>query len=286
MTTDSIYKTVAGRQAILNAYDHALATYWPPHETLTVPTRYGDTFVVTTGNAAAPPLVLLHGASSNSAVWAGDAAVYGPHFRVYAVDLIGEPGKSAETRPSWDGPAFAEWLADVLDGLGLQAASVLGISQGGWVALHFATMWPRRLSRLVLIAPGGVVDDRPSFLLKAVGYSILGRRGRDRLQRSIMGDATMPQEVADYMALIMDSFKPRIGKLPVYADEELRRLTMPVLMIGGDSDVIRDEAAIAARLTALLPDVRAVIIPGAAHALADTTAITLPFLLGEMIKTG
>lgn len=278
MRTETIYKSDAGREAILAAYDAALSTYWPVHETQMVPTRYGDTFVVVAGQPGAPPLVLLHGAGSNSAVWAGDAAAFAPHCRVYAVDLVGEPGKSAPTRPPWEGPAFAEWLADVLDGLGLEKVTLLGISQGGWTALKFATTWPERVDRLILLAPGGVVKDRASFLMKAIGYSLLGERGTASLKHLVMGNVAIPAELDDYLTLIMTEFKPRIGALPLFTDEELSRLAMPVLLIGGDQDVIRDEVAIAARLEARLPDVQTSILPGVGHTLTATTAYTLPFL--------
>jgi pimeloyl-ACP methyl ester carboxylesterase len=278
MRTETIYKSDAGRAAIMAAYDAALSNYWPAHETLLVPTRYGDTFVVVAGQPGAPPLVLLHGAGSNSAVWAGDAAAFAPHYRVHAVDLIGEPGKSAPTRPPWDRPAFAEWLADVLDGLKLARVALLGISQGGWTTLNFATTWPERVEQLVLLAPGGVVKDRTSFLLKAVGYSLLGERGQEATKRLVLGDVEIPAELDDYLTLIMTEFKPRIGALPIFTDEELSRLAMPVLLIGGDRDVIRDEVAIAARLERLLTDVQIVILPGVGHTLTATTAYTLPFL--------
>jgi pimeloyl-ACP methyl ester carboxylesterase len=278
MRTESLYKTVAGQQAIMAAYDAALAMYWPAHETLNVPTRYGETFVVVAGPPDAPPLVLFHGAGSNSAVWAGDAAAYAPYFRVYAVDLIGEPGKSAPARPPWDGPAFAEWLADVLDRLRLPRVALLGISQGGWTALKFAVAWPERVERLILLAPGGVVKDRPSFLLRAVGLSLLGSRGTEKIKRLVLGDTEIPSELDAYLTLIMTEFKPHIGALPIFSDEELARLTMPLLLIGGDRDVIRDETAIAVRLKALAPDVQAVILPGVGHTLTETTTYTLQFL--------
>lgn len=283
MRTESIYKSTAGQQAIQSAYDRALAAHWPPHAVLTVPTRYGDTAVIAAGEPAGPPLVMLHGAGSNSAVWAGDARVYGPHFRVYAVDLIGEPGKSAPARPPWDGPAFAEWLADVLDGLGLGRASLLGISQGGWTALKFATTYPERVERLVLLAPGGVVADRPSFLLRAVSSSLLGKRGADSLKRLVLGDTALPADLDEYITLIMNEFRPRVGALPLFSDTELARLTMPVLMIGGDRDAIRDEEAIAARLEAVLPQAETVILPGVGHTLTETTAYAQPFLMAETV---
>lgn len=283
MGTEMIYKTVAGQQAIMTAYEQALAAYWPPHEQRTVPTRYGDTAVFVTGEPGAPPLVMLHGAGSNSAVWAADAHAYAPDFRVYAVDLIGEPGMSAPTRPPWDGPAFAEWLADVLDSLDLERVVLLGISQGGWTALKFAVTYPERVDRLVLLAPGGVVSDRPSFLLRAVGLSLLGKRGTDSLTRYVMGDADLPPEVEAYMALIMSEFKPRIGALPLFTDEKLARLTMPALLIGGDRDVIRNEEQIATRLEGLVPHLQTVILPGVGHTLTKTTAYVRPFLMKETV---
>ncbi|MEZ4517467.1 MAG: hypothetical protein R3C44_11760 [Chloroflexota bacterium] len=120
---------------------------------------------------------------------------------MYAVDLIGEPGMSAPTRPPWDGPAFAEWLADT-DGLGLEHAMLLGISQGGWTALKFAVTYPERVDRAC--SHPVAVADRPSFLLWAVGLSFWASAGIDSLTRYVMG-MHLPPEVEAYMALIIAS---------------------------------------------------------------------------------
>jgi len=80
---------------------------------------------------------------------------------------------------------------------------------------------------------------------------------------------------------ISQHFKPRVATLPIFTDEELRRLTMPVLLLGGDQDALRDMDRIAARLGALLPDLRVTILSGAGHALLDTVPHILPFLTVE-----
>ena len=113
----AICKSPAGASAVLAQYDAQLARWPVPCTMQAVPSRYGATFVSASGNAAAPPLVLLHGAGSNSAMWAGDVAAYSQRYRVYAVDLLGEPGKSAPVRPDWPGPTYVEWQGDVLDAL-------------------------------------------------------------------------------------------------------------------------------------------------------------------------
>jgi pimeloyl-ACP methyl ester carboxylesterase len=142
LTLQSIYKSPAGEQAVMALYDSWLARWPAPYTTLNVPTRHGSTFVIASGAEAALPLVLIHGAGTNSTMWAGDVADYSRHYRVLAIDLPGEPGKSAPNRPSWDGPAYAEWLEDVLNALPLEAVTIIGLSQGAWTALKFAISHP------------------------------------------------------------------------------------------------------------------------------------------------
>jgi pimeloyl-ACP methyl ester carboxylesterase len=259
MSTQSIYKSPAGERAVMALYDKVLADHWPkPYDALNIPTR--------------------HGAGSNSAIWAGDVAVYSQGHRVYAVDLPGEPGKSAPNRPAWDSPAYAEWLEDVFDALEIKKGTLLGVSQGGWTALKFATYQPQLVEKLVLLCPGGVVPDRTSFYIRFLPLLLLGRRGVRRANRMLFGDQPVPEEADEYLTLALTHFKPRTGVVPVFSDEALRRLSMPVLLLGGTRDAIRDTQRIAARMEKLLPQLTAIVIPGAGHVLLDTRDHILPFL--------
>jgi pimeloyl-ACP methyl ester carboxylesterase len=56
---------------------------------------------------------------------------------------------------------------------------------------------------------------------------------------------------------------------------------MPVLLLGGAKDALRDIPKIAARMESLLPDLAVRIIPGAGHAVLNTTPYIVPFLLNE-----
>ena len=106
MTTKSIYRSPAGEMKIMALYAAVLARWPVEHETFKLPTRQGNTFIIASGEKSAPPLVLLHGAASNAVSWVGDVAAYCRHFRVVAVDLPGEPGKSSQNRPAWEGPGY------------------------------------------------------------------------------------------------------------------------------------------------------------------------------------
>jgi pimeloyl-ACP methyl ester carboxylesterase len=261
------------------AWYDALLARWPvAHTTLNIASRYGSTFVIASGKESAPPLILLHGAGSNSAMWAGDFVEFSRHYRVYAVDLLGEPGRSAPVRPDWKSAAYAEWLGDVLDALKIERAILVGLSQGGWTALKFATSRPERVHKLVLLTPGGITPDRLSFALRAITLSFFGRWGIERINRMVFSPLPIPAEINDAITLIMSNFRPRIGVLPIFSDAELQRLTMPTLLLMGQDDTLRDAARIAERMRKLVPALTTDIIPRAGHALFNTTSRILPFL--------
>jgi pimeloyl-ACP methyl ester carboxylesterase len=278
MKTESIYKTPAGEQAVMALYDSVLEQWPIPYERLFVPTRHGDTFVIACGNPAGPPLLLLHGAGTNSAIWAGDVTLYGRDYRLYAVDLLGEAGKSAPNRPPWQGPAYVEWLEDVLAALKVDRLALVGISQGAWTALKFAVARPERVEQLVLICPGGIVPDKLSFILRAIPLSLLGRWGATRLAQLIYAGQPLPTGTLDATILFMRHFKPRLGVLPLFTDDELRRLTMPTLLLGGGRDALRDNQKIGSRLAQLLPSLQVKIVPEGGHALLNTKSYVMEFL--------
>ncbi|MDQ1300692.1 MAG: hypothetical protein QG637_612 [Chloroflexota bacterium] len=278
MSEGSLYKSVEGQRVVMAHYDRLLARWPAPYETVRVATRYGETFGIVKGEASAPPLVLLHGANSNALAWGGDVAEFSRFFRTYALDVIGEPGRSAPARPPWAGPAYAEWLADVLDGLNLSTTALLGISQGGWLALKFATQRPERVTKLALLAPGGIVMPRLSFLLRAIPLSFMGRWGAEAINRIVFGRQPIAAEVMVVMNEIMTHFKPRIEPPPLYTDAELAALTMPILLLAGAEDALLPSEKVAARLSRLAPAVTARILPQTGHVLHTLAPEIVPFL--------
>jgi pimeloyl-ACP methyl ester carboxylesterase len=275
---NSIYKSVGGKQEIMAWYDKFLAGWPVPYQTQMVSTRYGNTHIISSGEESLPPLILIHGASSNATSWAGEVAAYSQHFHVMAIDVIGEPGKSASTRPAWEGNAYSEWLAEVIDGLHLEKVILLGISQGGWIALKYATAHPQRVTKLVLLSPGGIVPTRVLFIFKAIFYTSLGSWGSQQLNRYVYGRQPINPVVLQFMNAIMTHVKARIDKEYLFSDQELARLTMPVLLVGGTEDAIRSIEQMDARLKKHLPHLETIVIPHQGHVLMAVSDRVFPFL--------
>ena len=173
-----IYKTREGEQAIKSAYRQLLSRWPVPAEQRTIATGHGETFVITCGPTDAPPVVLLHGSGANAVMWAGQVATWAEHWQIHAIDIIGEPGLSAPFRPPLNSDAYAAWLDEVFDGLALTQTAIVAASLGGWLALDYAIRRPGRVSRLALLAPGGIGRQKWGVLITAVLLLPLGRRGR------------------------------------------------------------------------------------------------------------
>ncbi|WP_370946529.1 alpha/beta fold hydrolase [Amycolatopsis sp. cg5] len=275
----NIYKSEAGRQLLEGKYREALKTWPVEHETLTVPTREGDTFVVASGPADAPPVIALHGSMANTLRWLGSVGEWARNHRVYAVDIIGEPGLSAPARPPMDTDAYALWLSDVLRELGIERATVIGESLGGWLALDFATRRPEQVTSLVLLTPGGVGRQKMAVLFKALFWRMFGEWGQRRALATAIGTELDPV-AASYVLAISKNFKPRTKPLPVFSDETLRVLKMPMLVVVGARDQMLDTTQTASRLGAAAAQARIEVLPSAGHYLPDQTKVITEFLAG------
>jgi 4,5:9,10-diseco-3-hydroxy-5,9,17-trioxoandrosta-1(10),2-diene-4-oate hydrolase len=106
-----------------------------------------------------PALVLLHGSGPGVSGWSnfrGNFPVFAGQFRTVVMDM---PGFGRSERPELDRAyprVAADGLARLLDGIGIEKASLLGNSMGGYVALEFALAYPERVERMVLMGPGGL----------------------------------------------------------------------------------------------------------------------------------
>ena len=171
---NSIYRTPEAQRQIETQYRDFLKQWPVRNRQFHVPTSQGDTFVIASGDEDKPPLVLLHGAMANSITWMGDIAALTRSFRVYAVDVIGEPGLSAPSRPSVHSDEYASWLSDLVGLLGLDRFSLAGVSLGGWLALDYATRRPESIDRMVLVCPAGVGRQKIGILFKLLLLNIVG----------------------------------------------------------------------------------------------------------------
>ncbi|MEY9944779.1 alpha/beta fold hydrolase [Kitasatospora sp. GAS1066B] len=266
----------------LAAYDALLARWPVPSQTRLLTSRFGSTHITACGPADAPPLLLLHGGGTTAAVWFANAAALSRTHRLYAVDRIGEAGRSlrGDHPPRTPAELFG-WLDTVLDGLGLTApAAVLGHSYGAWLALGYALRAPERVSRLVLLDPTQCFAGyRPGYLLHALPMLLrpTAARARAFLAWETAGAPIDPAFLDLYgLAAELPDSRPVVGKRPTAT--QLRGFTTPTLVLLAADSRPHHPRRVDTAARRLLPGVETVIIPGVSHH-------GLPFQRAEQVNT-
>ncbi len=197
-----------------------------------------------TRQGSGPPLLLLHGNGEDGGYFVHQTEYFSRHYTVYALDTRGH-GQSPRGAGPFTMARFAQDLLDFMDEQKLERAHLLGFSDGGNIALTFALLHPERVDRLVLnganLDPGGVkpVIQIPIVLGYRLASLFAGRSPEARLHAEILG-------------LMVN--EPRIPP------EALKELRLPVLVIAGTRDMIRE--AHTRMIAGALPDSRLVLIPG------------------------
>jgi pimeloyl-ACP methyl ester carboxylesterase len=154
-----VFRSEEVRTQLMAIYDEAMRRWPVSFETFFAPTRYGATHVIASGDPASPPLFMLHPAAVGGFVWSSIIAPLSDKHRIYALDTIGDVGKSELTDPERypkSGREYAAWLDDVYERPNITRADVVAGSMGGWIAMNHAIYAPYRLRRLVLLGPMGL----------------------------------------------------------------------------------------------------------------------------------
>ena len=185
------------------------------------------------------PVILLHGWDSSGESLCGIAKVLEDRFRVYAIDLPGF-GWTPPPLAVWGTRDYASHVEAFMDSTGIPAASVLGHSFGGRIALALAAQSPRRVRSLILVASAGIRPRRgPGHSLK-VAVAKLGKRVFSLPMWGKLGDrivSAVSQRIGSRDYRNAGRMRATLVKV---VNEDLRgtlsSIRVPTLIIWGDKD--------------------------------------------------
>lgn len=116
---------------------------------VTVPPDDVEMHVVSRG--AGRPIVFIHGVGWNHALWAQQLSTFQDQYTVVAGDSRGHGLSSKPAGPYTMAQMTADWSA-LLSSLGIDKCALVGLSQGGMIAMSLASQEPERFSALVLFS--------------------------------------------------------------------------------------------------------------------------------------
>jgi pimeloyl-ACP methyl ester carboxylesterase len=280
------FRSPQAAREYFEAYDAVVSNSPVRVEPSTVVTPFGETHVMSTGNADGPALVALHGKAMSSTMWLSHLPALAETHRVYLVDTVGDMNKSVGTAVLATRGDVVRWTDAVLEGLQITDAAFVGHSYGAWLATTYAIAQPERVERLALLCPAAVFSAvRPAWIASAIYTHMI--RPRTKTARNFISTSytsttgarlldTEFGRVIDQYVVGVPRFRGsmRDARPCTYDTDVLAALTMPVLVIIGSDETVCNGPRSAQIARQRLPDARVELVAEANHcAFADQPAI-------------
>lgn len=262
------FRNDKARDRFTTVYEKLAGRLWPPSSMDSdVVTSFGVTRVHRLGSGDEIPFVLLPGSGGPALMWHAYVRRLTAARPVIAIDPVGEPGPSVQTRAIDSGDEWSQWLGEVLTALGVDRAHLVGTSYGGWIALRHALRSPEAVASLALFDPGGFGTVSRKFILWVIAggsATFTPRPIRHALARLLRNEALRDD---DAIRLVKATFGFRRRHIPPtpLTDDQLARITAPTLMVVGGHSQLYDAREVAARVAARMPHATADIVPEASH---------------------
>jgi len=262
-----------------------------------IETSFGRTHMLVCGPEDAEPLILIPGTAGCAPLWRMQFKAFAESYRVYALDVIGQPGRSEANRLSLLNDDSVEWLTDVLDELGIDKAHFAGNSVGGWMAMRMGIERPERVNKVVMLGPTGLT--RAKLPVKIFVSKVLSKKKDanaledDLTAKTISTESpkgtfgTFDRQLARLMALCtrhyrvdksLDVYNDRTGKIHIrkglgvlrkffMAERKsyLRKFDVPGLLIFGEHEMFFNPNKVAARAEKIMPGLDSVVVDDAGH---------------------
>jgi pimeloyl-ACP methyl ester carboxylesterase len=255
----------AAREKFMAAYERVFALWPQPREEFDIETATATTRV----HAYKPhpdgaPVVLLTGAGGNAAAWFPHVAALAEAGPVYAIDMPGDANPSIARALMTPPAACAAWLDELLAQLSDRPAHLVGYSYGGWVAMNQAIREPGRVASITLLDPAGLtkLDARFWLWMSISGLaSMTPMPLRRRLARWLDSPAMLEPDLMTLMWAAIRGYRIEQKFPGVLTDDELRAITVPVLLITGARSALITPAQARDRAS-LMPHAEVAIVPG------------------------
>ena len=266
----SLFKSEAAKEKILSLYDQKLEELAIPTTSQFVDTSFGKTHILEAGNPENPPIILVHGSNGCAPVALETYSELTNHFHVFAVDVIAQPNKSAETRLSMSDLSYGKWMIEVLDALKLDNVPMAGFSFGGLVILKTLQYADQRISEVFLTAPAFIVNGNP---LKAIFKMFIPMKRFIKTKNETLLKKVVNELFSDpdpfpfkFLGQVFPHFDMDFTPVPVIKKAEAKTIQTPITLIAAQDDLIFPGNKMLNRAKKIFPSLKkGILLTGSKH---------------------
>lgn len=267
----SIYKNKDSKKKVISLYDSQLNNLEIPFKDIYVDTYFGKTHIIKTGNKNGKPLLLFHGGNATSAYNLIICQFLLKDFLVYAVDIIGHPGKSDEVCLSSYGYDYGKWASNVIEGLGFNKMLCCAGSFGAGVLAKLMCYAPEKVERAVLYVPSGIHNalaiKSANMAFPMMMYWLTGKKSY--MMKCILPMAVSADNVDDttYQTVkcSVDNVKIKMGMPSNVKEKDMRKCQVPTLVMAAEKDCLFPAKLVISRAKKIIPNCKTYLLKSRGH---------------------
>lgn len=237
-----MFKSKQGKDEILRLYDKKLDSLNLDVESITVHTSYGETNILATGDPANPPIILVHGSNGCAPVALETYANLHKRFRVFAVDVLAQPNKSADTRLSMKDDSYGKWMNEIIGVMELESVTMAGFSFGGLIILKTLEYDESKIKEVYLSAPAYIVNGNPFKAIFKVFIPMkryMKTKKVEHVEKFLSALFTDRDEFAiEFLSKVFLEFEMDFTPVPVIDAKKALAIRTPITIFGADEDLM------------------------------------------------
>lgn len=267
---DTLYKSEEGKAAILKLYDQKLESLEVQANSDYIQTSFGSTHILQVGEQDKPALILVHGSNGCAPIALETYQNLLDSFNVYAIDVLAQPNKSAETRLSMKDNSYGKWMNEIIDSLDLEEVYMAGFSFGGLVILKTLEYDETRVKEVFLSAPAYIVNGNPITSLFKVFLPMKKYMKTENKQyvEKFLGELFTARDTfaIEYLSQVFLHFEMDFSPVPIIKKKNAQKITTPISIFGADEDIMFPGKKMLKRANKIFPTLKkSVLIENSKH---------------------
>ncbi|HVE57406.1 MAG TPA: alpha/beta hydrolase [Pyrinomonadaceae bacterium] len=263
----SKYKNENSRKWLETWLKDALRTNNLAYEIIEIETFLGKTSVLAKNHEREDlePVVFLPGGRTCGIFWDinNNLAPLYEDFRIYLVDVNGQPGLSGGNAPVLDSEGYGRWLKDLVAGLGLTQANFVGASFGGSLIMKLGEIDNSAIKRAVMCNPAGFVNISLNprnlyYLLMPMLFpsknTVMKFLEKVVFDKDFAFEAKKREQLAEFILYTNMYFQMSVENPRPFPDETLKKLNAPSYLILDRDDIFIPQSKTQERAEKLLPN--------------------------------
>ncbi len=266
----SLYKTKQGKIDVLNLYDQKLNELNIAYKYKSLNTSFGQTNLIITGEPTNPPILIIHGANGCAPIALETYPNLIEKFSVFAIDVLAQPNKSAETRLSMKDESYGKWINEIIEALNIYNVTMAGFSFGGLVILKTLEFNETKIKEVFLSAPAYIVNGNPLKALFKVFIPMKRFMKTKKLKyvEKFLSEVFTERDpfAIKYLSKVFLEFKMDFTPLPIISSKKASIIQTPITIFGAENDILFPGKKMIKRARKIFPSLKdAKIIENSKH---------------------